>query len=54
MGGIYPGISLVDTPALAIDSMTPELDGPIYVVSSSCVLTDILVYLFFGTGELGF
>ena len=54
MGGIYPRISLTDTPDRVVGCMTLEIYGPIHVVYSSRALIDIMVYFFFGFGEIGF
>ena len=41
------------TPVHAIESTIPEIDGPIYVVSSTSLI-DFLLFLFCGIGALGF
>ena len=41
----------METSVQTADSMEPELDGPIYGVTYSCALTNVLVGLFFGAEE---
>ena len=46
-------MSLTNTLVRAIESTTPELDGPVYAVSSGA-LVDLMVFLLCGIDELGF
>ena len=50
----YPRISLIEMPFSAIESISPELDGPVYAVTSPYALVEVCVCLFCGGVELGF
>ena len=43
----------METPFGAVDSIAPELDGPVYAVPSPCALMEVLVCLFWGSVEIG-
>ena len=44
----------MEMPLGTADSIAPELDGPVCVVSSPCTLAEVCMYLFCNGVELGF
>ena len=54
LGGMYPGMCLIENPSIAVESITSRLDGPVCGAPSLCGLAVVLVCRFCDTREVGF